>query len=230
MDRRQRLAVHLPGEQDLGAAGLLDRDRTAEALRRLRLRAEVCALEADVRGLRARAGQREHVRERHALPHRRAGRTGAPRRLAGDLADGDQTGAAVAGALQRRSDLALPERLAQRRVGQLQRALDQPVHPQPPRGRVKLRNRPVPAHVERVRGGQRPFGQRRGPGLDVERLLLVDDHVGALAVAGHRPTLRWADVDGASSGVLPALRGFVSEATSRRSSVTAGVRMRQKGP
>src|SRR5206468_11080675 len=40
MDRRERLAVHPPREQDLRAARLVERDRAAETLGRLRLRAE----------------------------------------------------------------------------------------------------------------------------------------------------------------------------------------------
>ena len=42
---------------------------------------------------------------------------------------------------------------------------------------LDLRDRPVPADVERVGRGDRSLRQRREPGLDVERLLLVDDQV-----------------------------------------------------
>ena len=48
----------------------------------------------------------------------------------------------------------------------------------------------VPAHVERVRGGQRTLRQGGGPGLGVERLLLVHDQVAALSVATHARSVR----------------------------------------
>jgi hypothetical protein len=181
----ERLAVHRPGEQDLGAARLVERDRTAEGLGWLRLRADVGAVEADVLRLGQRAGERQHVGERDAGPRRRAGRARTPRRLARDVADRDQARAPVAGALQRRGLGALPERLAQRRQREVELPLDEPVDVQPPRGRIDLRHRAVPAHVERVGGGQRPLGQRGEPGLGIERLVFVDDQIRALAIATH---------------------------------------------
>ena len=190
MDRRERLAVHPPREQDLRAARLVERDRAAETLGRLRLRAEVGTLEADVGGFGQRSGEREHVRERDAGPGRGAGRPWPPRRLARDVADGDQARTPVAGALQRRGHLALPERLAQRREGELQLPLDDAQHAQPPRGRVDLRHRAMAPHVEGVCGGHRTLGQRGEPGLGVERLLPVNDHAGALSVATHGTNLR----------------------------------------
>ena len=104
---------------------------------------------------RQRPGERDHVGERDAGPRRRAGRARTPRRLARDVADRDQARAPVAGALQRRRLGALPERLAQRRQREVELALHEPVDAQPPCGRVDLGNRAVPAHVERVRGGER---------------------------------------------------------------------------
>ena len=65
---------------------------------------------------------------------------------------------------------------------------------QVPRGRVDLRHRAVPAHVERVGGGQRALGQRRQTGLGIERLALVHDQVRALSVAIHAPSLRSARI------------------------------------
>jgi hypothetical protein len=88
-------------------------------------------------------------------------------------------------ALQRRRDLALPERLAQRREGELQLTLDDSVHAQSPRAGIDLRHRAVRPHVERVRGGHRALGERGEPGLGVERLHFVHDHVRALSVATH---------------------------------------------
>jgi hypothetical protein len=143
----------------------------------------VGADEADVRGLGSRAGEREHVGEGDAGPRRRARRTGTPRRLARNIPDGDQARAPVAGTLQRRRLSAFPERLAQRRQREVQLALDEPVHAQSPRGGVDLRHRTVPTHVERVGGRQRTLGQDGARGLGVERLLLVHDQIGALAVA-----------------------------------------------
>ena len=67
VDGRERLAVHLPGEQDLGPAGLLERDRAAEALRRAwppgrrrRRRSR--------RARPARAGRRARARRRARRP------------------------------------------------------------------------------------------------------------------------------------------------------------------
>src|SRR5437764_1357068 len=68
-------------------------------------------------------------------------------------------------------------------------ALDDPMHMQPPRVGVDLRHRAVPQDVERVRAIKRTLGQGGGPGLGVERLLLVHDEVRALSVATH-PTNR----------------------------------------
>ena len=153
--------------------------------------AVVGAVEPDVRGGGQRPGERDHVGERHAGPCRGAGRAGPPRRLAGDVADRDEPRAPVAGALQRRGHLALAERLAQRGEREVELALDEPVDPQPPALRLELRDRAVPADVERVGRGHGPFRQRREPGLGVERLLLVHDQVGALPVAAHdRGSLR----------------------------------------
>ena len=56
---------------------------------------------------------------------------------------------------------------------------------QPPRGRVDVRNRAVPSHVERVRGRHGALGQSGKPGLGVQRLLLVHDEVRSLSVAIH---------------------------------------------
>src|SRR5439155_15666520 len=61
VDGRERLAVHRPGEQDLAAARLVERDLATEAPGGLCLWAEVGAFEPDVRGLAPRAGEREHV-------------------------------------------------------------------------------------------------------------------------------------------------------------------------
>src|SRR5205814_10018083 len=74
--------------------------------------------------------------------------------------------------------------------GKVQLPLHQPTHVQPPRGGVDLRNRGVPAHVERVRGGHRTLGQGGGPGLSVERLVLVHHQVRALSIATHATSLR----------------------------------------
>jgi hypothetical protein len=185
MHRRERLAVHRPREHDLRAQRLVERDRAAEALGRLRLRAHVGAVEADMRRLAQRAGKREHVGERDTAPNRGARGAGSPRRLARDVADGDQPGAPVAGALQRRGHLALLGRFAQGVKRELQLPLDEAVHPQPPRGGVELRHRAVRPHVERIHGRHGTLGQGGEPGLGVERLLLVDDQVRALAVATH---------------------------------------------
>ena len=186
---RERLAVHPPGEQDLGAACLVERDRAAEALGRLGLGALVGADEADMGTLLQRAGRREHVCQRDAGPGRSSRRAGPPRRLTRDVPDRHQARAAVAGALQRRDHPALAERLAQRRERQLELALHEPVDAQAPRGGVDLRDRPVPPDVERVGRGQRGLGQRGGAGLDVERLVFVDDQIRPLAVATHTTTL-----------------------------------------
>jgi hypothetical protein len=182
---RERLAIHRPGEQNLWTTRLVERDRATEALDRVGLRADVGAPEADVRRAAQRTGEREHIAERDAGPGRRAGRARTPRRLARNIADGDQTRAPVAGALQRRRLSACPERLAQRRQREVQFALDEPTNAQPPRGGVDLRHRTVPAHVERVCGGQRTLGQGGARRLCVERLLLVHDQIRALAVAAH---------------------------------------------
>ncbi len=185
VDRRERLAVHRPREQDLGAARLVERDRAAEALRRLGLGALVRAVEADVRSVLARRRQGEDVGEPDAGPRRGPGRARPPRRLARDVADRHEPGAAVARALQRRGHRARAERLAQRRERQRQLPLDQPVHPQAPGARVKLRHGAVAAHVERVGRRDRGLVERAEVRLGVEGLLLVDDEARALAVAAH---------------------------------------------
>ena len=56
---------------------------------------------------------------------------------------------------------------------------------QPPSRRIDLRHLAVAAHVERVRGGHRRLGQGGGAGLGVERIVLVHDQVGTLAVGSH---------------------------------------------
>ena len=143
-----------------------------------------------MRGLAQRASERKHVGERDAGPRRGTSSARTPRLLARDVADGDQTRAPVTRALQRRGHLALAERLAQRDQRKIQLPLDKPVHLQP-RGRaIDLRHRGVPPHVEHVRGGQRTLGQGGEPGLGVERLLLVHDHVRALSVAAHTTSVR----------------------------------------
>jgi hypothetical protein len=126
---RERLAVHAPREQDLGPARLVERDRAAETLRRLRLRAQVRALEADVRRLAQRLRDGEDVGERDAAPRRGPRRPGPPGRLAGDVADGEQARAPVPRALERRGHLALAERLAQRGERELQLPLYGAVNP-----------------------------------------------------------------------------------------------------
>jgi hypothetical protein len=189
VDRRERLAVHPPGEQDLGPARLVERDRATEGLDRHGVHARVRADEADVRGIVERAGDRQHVGERDAGPRGRPGRTGTPRRLARDVADRHQPCAPVPGTLQRRDHLALPERLAQRRQREVQLALHEAVDAQAPGLGVDLRDRPVAAHVERVVGGQRALGQGGRPRLGVERRLLVDDQLRPLSVVTHGPIL-----------------------------------------
>ena len=193
MNERERLAVHRPGEQDLRATRLLERDRASEPLGGLRLGAQIGAVEADVRGLAQRVGEREHVGKRDAGPSRGTGRARTPRRLARDVTDSDQARAPIARALQRRSHLALPERLAQGGKGKVQLPFDDPMHVQPPRGGVDLRHRSVPPHVKRVRGGQRTLRQRSEPSLGVERLLLVHDQIPALSIATHATSVRSPD-------------------------------------
>jgi hypothetical protein len=187
---RERLAVHRPDEEHFRAACLVERDRAAEALDRFGLRADVGALEADMRRVAERAGEREHVGERDAAPRRGPRRAGTPRRLARDVADGDQTRAPIAGALQRRGHGALAQRLAQRRQRELQLALDEPVHAQAPRDRVDLRHGAVPTHVERVGRRQRTLRQRRPRALGVERIVLVHDQIRTLAVAAQARSRR----------------------------------------
>ena len=158
--RAERLAVHRPRQQHLGPARLVERDRAAEALGRLGLRAQVRAVEAHVRGRRAAARPGRGRRRAAPRPGRGPGRARPPRRLARDVADRHQPGAPVAGALQRRGHLALAERLAQRRERERQLALDEPVDAQAERARVELGHGAVAADVERVRGGERSLGQR----------------------------------------------------------------------
>ena len=201
MNERERLPVHRPGEQDLGTTRLLERNRATEALRGLRLRAEIRAFEADVRGVAQRTGESQHVGERDAGPRRGTGSARTPRRLAGNVADRDQAGAPVARALQCRGHLALAQRLAQGGQGQLQLPLHSALHAQSPRRGVDLRHRAVPAHIKRIRGSQRALHQRSEPGLSVERLLLVHDQVHTLSVATH-PTSLCVQLQQAAAGPL----------------------------
>jgi hypothetical protein len=136
-----------------------------------------------VLGLGQRSGDCEHIGERDTGPRRGAGRAGTPRCLAGDVADGDQARAPIAGALQRRG-------LAQRRQREVELALDEPVDAQPPRGGIDLWHGAVPPYVERVSGGQRTLGQRGEPGLGIERLVLVHDQIHALSVPTHATSVR----------------------------------------
>jgi hypothetical protein len=225
---RQRLAVHRPGEQDLGAARLVERDRAPEALGGLRLRAEICAVEAHVLRLGNRMGEPEHVGERDPGPGRGARGARAPRRLAGDVTDRDQARAPVAGALERGGHLPLPERLAEGGQGELQLALHEPVHAQAPAGRVDLRHRPVPADVERVRRRHRTLGQGGEPGLGVERLLSVDDQVGALSVASHGTSVRSQPVGWPGRGAGRPLTGSGRDGLQHPEAVAAlGLQLRQ---
>jgi hypothetical protein len=185
VDERERLPIHRPDEQDLRATRLVERDRATEALRWLRLRAEVGTLEAHVRGLGQRASEREHLGERDAAPRRGTSSTRPPRLLAREFADSHQVHAPVARALKRRGDLALLEHLTQGFEGKIQLPLDEPMHVQPPRLRDDLRHRGVPPHVERLRGGHRTLGQGGSSSLGVERLLLMHHHIRALSVASH---------------------------------------------
>ena len=114
VDERERLAVHRPSKQDFGARCLIERDRATEALYGPRLRADVGAVEANVRRLPQRPGEREHVGKRDPTPRRRAGRARTPRRLARNLADRGQTRTPVTRALQCRGHLPYLKRLAQR--------------------------------------------------------------------------------------------------------------------
>ena len=222
MDRRERLAVHRPGKQDLGATRLVERDRATEALGRLRLLAKVGATEADVRGLPQRAGEREHVGERDAGPRGGTSSTGTPRLLARDVADGHQTRAPVAGALQRRGHRALPQRLAQGDQRKVQLPFDGPMQVQPPRLGIDLRHRAVPPYVEGVRGGQRTLGQRREPGLGVERLLRVHDEVRALSVGTHPANVTAFASRRGSPDVQPPHAGRHEVASPRRAATASG--------
>ena len=187
---RQRLPVHLPGEQDLGVLGLLQRDRGAERLRRVRLLRAVGADERDVRGARADAGGGEQVGEADAAPDRRPGRPGAPRRLARDGAHLGQAGPAVAGALERRGDLGQREEAgAQGGERELERALDEPADGESQRVRVERRHGPVVAHVEALDRGHGALGEGRPRRLGVERLEPVHHGVVRLAVAAHPGTV-----------------------------------------
>ena len=183
---RQRLAVHLPREQDLGPQRLVARDRDLVELRRVGLLGVVGAGEADVARGGVDAGGGQHVGQRRPGPARGAGGARAPRGLAGDVAHAHQVGAAVARALQRHGQLAARQRL---QVGrrQLERLRHQPVDAQRAR---RLRHRPVVADVEALDRGQRRAGQRGARRLRVERLPLVDDRVRRLAEGAHSGTIR----------------------------------------
>jgi hypothetical protein len=109
---------------------------------------------------------RQHVSERDPSPRRGPCRTGTPRSLAGDFADGSQTRAPVARTLQRRSHRALLERLVQSCEGKLQLTLDRAMHPHPPCSGIDVRHVAVASHVERVRAVSGSANAARPLGMD----------------------------------------------------------------
>jgi hypothetical protein len=130
--------------------------------------------------------------------------------------------APVPGALQRRSLGALPERLPQCRQREVELALDEPVHVQPPRGRVDVRNRAVRSHVERFRGRHGALDQSGKPGLGVERLLLVHDEVRSLSEAIHARSLRVTTTRAACAGHLTQPPAVARTAMSNPARATPG--------
>jgi hypothetical protein len=203
VDERERLPVHRPGEQDLGATRLVQWDRATKTLGGLGLKAAVRPFEPDVRGPAQRTREREHVSEGDAGPSRGTSGTRTPRCFARNVADGDEAGTLVARALQRRGHLALTECLTQRGEGKAQLALDGSVHLKAPGSGVDLRRRGMPAHVEGVRGGQRTLRERGKPGLGVERFPLMHDHVRALSVSDHAKSVRASRARSSRAGKPP---------------------------
>ncbi len=190
--RLQRLAVHRPGEQDLGPARLVERDRAAEPLRR--------------RGLLRRGPRRRSRRARRPGSGPASASTSAsatPVQVAVPVAPGphgaspgmSRTATRPARRLPAHCSVAVTVALAAapRCSVSSDSSSSRPTSPCT-RSRhsrsIDLRHRAVPAHVERVGRRHRGLGQRGEPGLGVERLLLVDDHVRALSVATH-PASVW---------------------------------------
>lgn len=87
-----------------------------------------------------RACERQHVGERDTGPRRGTGGARTPRRLAGNVADGDQADPPVARALQGRGHFAL----AQGVQGKVQLSLNRAVHAESPRGGVVSGTAPCP--------------------------------------------------------------------------------------
>ncbi len=118
----------------------------------------------------------------------------APRVFTGDRLHGDQIGAAVACALQRRGHFVARKPGLQLRQGQRQRDADQAVDGQSPALGADIRDGAVVAAVEPVNLGQIAFGEHGGVGLRVVRLGLMDHHVRTFVPARHLSCLSGIDV------------------------------------
>jgi hypothetical protein len=101
--RRQWLAVHLVGQQGVGAERILERDRAAEPEQLALLLAAVETREGDVPGLRVHSGREQDVAQADAAPDRVAGRPGAPGDLSRDRGDRRQLAPPVSRTRERRA-------------------------------------------------------------------------------------------------------------------------------
>ena len=223
MQRGEGLAVHLPGQQHLRRERLREGHGASERLHGLGIGGQVGSQELDVRGTLEDARRGQHVPEPDPGPGGGTRRPAVPGRLARDVAHGEQAGAAVAGALQRRHQLVPLEPGPE--VGQRQGQLgpDEAVDGEPPGLRVEVRHRPVVAAVERVDRGEGRPAERSTAGFRVVRLPLVDEHVLAFALhpclrprrpsVGHRPVVLILTGEAWSA----ALRGTVAPCPRARS-------------
>ena len=181
MDGRQRLAVHLGGEEDLRLHRLVERNRAAEVKPVAVALGVVEATEGGVPGVGGGARRCQDVGQADPGPARVRDRFALPGELVRNRLRRRELAPPVAGALEGCGDLVA------RKAGEIgerkgERLAHGALHFQPERRRVDRRDLAVVAHEEEVvRRHEGPAQLVRGRPA-VERALLADQQAGALAV------------------------------------------------